>query len=209
MLDKDGTIKENKNEMEDATLINIIQTTNNDNMTKTYKPLEEEIHENSYFQEEVKKTNLIFDEKNISPFKLYFHLSGKYEILLMILGTIFAFLAGIAPPFMCYLFGDMANDFSNVNIEDKQLDLFKKLMKCKNVEEAKALSGNVKDAAWSFGIIYTFAKELFRKFDNNVNKLVFSFWRSKIFLVLLWYETNASFKRKIFRCYFKARARLV
>ena len=172
MLDKDGTIKENKNEMEDATLINIIQTTNNDNMTKTYKPLEEEIHENSYFQEEVKKTNLIFDEKNISPFKLYFHLSGKYEILLMILGTIFAFLAGIASPLMCYLFGDMANDFSNVNIEDKQLDLFKKLMKCKNVEEAKALSGNVKDAAWSFGIIYTFAKELFRKFDNNVNKLV-------------------------------------
>jgi len=85
------------------------------------KSLEEEIHEDTYFEEEVKKTNLIFDEKNRSPFKLYLHLSGSYEILLMILGTFYALGAGVATPLRCYLFGDMENDFSQANIDENKL----------------------------------------------------------------------------------------
>ena len=50
--------------------------------------LEEEIHDDAYFEEEVKKSNLVFDEKNISAFKLYWHLSEKYEVFLLVIVTI-------------------------------------------------------------------------------------------------------------------------
>jgi hypothetical protein len=67
--------------------------TNEITNTLTDKPLispEREMDEDEYFEEEVKKSNLVFEEKNISPVKLYLHLSGKCEIILMILGTICA-----------------------------------------------------------------------------------------------------------------------
>ena len=71
------------------------------------------------FSEEVKKkSNLLFEEKQVSAFKLYCHLSEAYEIFLMIMGTLAAFASGVAAPLMCYLFGDMANDFGSVNVDE-------------------------------------------------------------------------------------------
>ena len=52
----------------------------------------------------------MFEQKKISPLKLYFHLSGKFEIFLMILGTIGSLGSGVAGPLMTYLFGDTFND---------------------------------------------------------------------------------------------------
>ena len=63
--------------------------------------------EESISEEIKKKSNLLFEEKQVSAFKLYIHLSETYEILLMILGTIAALGAGVAAPLMCYFFGDM------------------------------------------------------------------------------------------------------
>ena len=123
-------------------------------MIPVKKDIEKEIHDDAYFEEEVKKTNLVFEEKHISPFKLYFHLSGPYEILLMILGTICALGAGVAAPLMCYLFGDMANDFSEANVDENQVDLLKQLLNCKNKEQAEALAGGNFDRAWSYFISY-------------------------------------------------------
>jgi len=136
------------------------------------KGIENEIHDDAYFEEEVKKTNLIFEEKHISPFKLYFHLSGPYKILLMILGTICALGAGVAAPLMCYLFGDMANDFSDANVDENQVDLLKQLLECKTKEEAEALAGGNADRGWSYGQIYLKATALFQTFDDNVDGLV-------------------------------------
>ena len=137
--------------------------------------LEEEIHDDAYFEEEVKKSNLVFDEKNISAFKLYWHLSEKYEVFLLIVGTICSLGAGVAAPLMCYLFGDMANDFSQANIDENQVDLLERLMECKDALEAYALgyaTPGGEDAAWSYSIVYTMAKEMFEKFDDNVDDLV-------------------------------------
>ena len=139
---------------------------------KPLLPFEEEIHDDAFFEEEVKKTNLVFDEKNISPFKLYLHLSESYEILLMILGTICALGAGVAAPLMCYLFGDMANDFAGANIDDNQIEILKALMNCKNVEEAMALAGGNEDRAWSYAIFYNKGKEMFQLFEDNVTSLI-------------------------------------
>ena len=164
--------------MNDETLNNFIQKQNNANTeaiiyeNKPIKSLEEEINDDAFFEEEVKKTNLVFDEKNISPFKLYLHLSGPYEILLMILGTFCALGSGVAAPLMCYLFGDMANDFTQANVDDDQVDLLEKLMNCKSEEEAQALAGNNADRAWSYGVIYNTAKNMYNTFDENVDSLV-------------------------------------
>ena len=133
-----NNIKQNPEQNETMANLNPNLITENEVInTLTDKPLlpiaiEDQIQDDDYFEEEVKKTNLVFDEKNISPFKLYLHLSYSYEIFLMILGTICALGAGVAAPLMCYLFGDMANDFSGANVDEDQMDLFESLMNCKN-----------------------------------------------------------------------------
>ena len=157
------------------TLNNLNQAQNYTNeVTNVYmdKPIEKEMDSDSFFEEEIKKSNLIFEEKNISPIKLYLHLSGPYEILLMVLGTICALGAGVAAPLMCYLFGDMANDFSQANIDENQAELLERLMECKNVTEAMALAGNNPDRAWSYGVFYTRATEMFVLFEDNVKSLI-------------------------------------
>ena len=65
-------------------------------------------------EENIIKKNLMFEQKKISPLKLYFHLSGKFEIFLMILGTIGSLGSGVAGPLMTYLFGDTFNDFTGL-----------------------------------------------------------------------------------------------
>ena len=139
---------------------------------KPFVSMEDEIKDDAFYEEEIKKTNLVFDEKKISPFKLYLHLSGPYEILLMILGTICALGAGVAAPLMCYLFGDMANDFSEANIDENQLDLLERLLECKNEQEIEELAGYNSDRFWSYKIVYYKAKDLFHTFDENVKDLV-------------------------------------
>jgi len=125
MIDQSSTNKETNNPLEHETLTNFVPINKNLGLNRNenipMKSLEEEIHEDAYFEEEVKKMNLGFYEKNISPFKLYLYLSGSYEILLMILGTFYALGAGVATPLRCYLFGDMENDFSQANMDENKL----------------------------------------------------------------------------------------
>ena len=125
MIDQSSTNKETNNPLEHETLTNFVPINKNLGLNRNenipMKSLEEEIHEDAYFEKEVKKMNLGFYEKNISPFKLYLYLSGSYEILLMILGTFYALGAGVATPLRCYLFGDMENDFSQANIDENKL----------------------------------------------------------------------------------------
>ena len=136
-------------------------------------PIEEEKEEEEEsFSSIIKKNNLVFEEKDVSFIKLYLHLSEKYEIILMILGTIAALGAGVAGPLMCYLFGDMANDFSSVNVDDSQMELFKNLIKCKNEEEIIQLAGGNPDKEWIYLILYRQGTELFKKFDDNVDSMV-------------------------------------
>ena len=137
---------------------------------ETREYLDEE--EESFSEEIKKKGNLLFEEKKISAFKLYCHLSRGYEIFLMICGTISALAAGVAPPLLCYLFGDMANDFNSVNIDDNQMILLEQLMKFKSEEEIPAFAGGDPNRIWIYTIVYRQAKEMFNKFDDNVDKMV-------------------------------------
>jgi ATP-binding cassette subfamily B (MDR/TAP) protein 1 len=73
---------------------------------------------------------------------------------------------------MCYLFGVMANDFSDANVDENQVDLLKQLLECKTKEEAEALAGGNSDRGWSYGQIYLKATALFHTFDDNVDSLV-------------------------------------
>ena len=56
------------------------------------------------------RTPLQFGEREISPLKLYFHLSNTPEIILMILGTIGSIISGISGPISSLLLGRTIND---------------------------------------------------------------------------------------------------
>ena len=58
------------------------------------------------------KKNLMFDIKDVSVFRLYFHLSEPLEYLLMILGFIGSVAAGAANPVMAYLTGSTTSEAS-------------------------------------------------------------------------------------------------
>ena len=68
-----------------------------------------------------KKINHI-QQKNISMFRLYCHLSNTTEVLLMTIGAIGGIASGVAGPLMSFLFGDSLGDFQNgeVNIDSME-----------------------------------------------------------------------------------------
>ena len=58
------------------------------------------------------KKNLLFDLKDVSVFRLYFHLSNKFEYFLMIMGFIGSIATGASNPLMAYLTGSTTSDAS-------------------------------------------------------------------------------------------------
>ena len=62
------------------------------------------------------KKNLMFEQKNISVFKLLCHLSSSTEVVLMILGVIGSIASGVAGPLMTLLFGDTIDSFGEVKL---------------------------------------------------------------------------------------------
>jgi ATP-binding cassette subfamily B (MDR/TAP) protein 1 len=58
------------------------------------------------------RTPLQFGEREISPLKLYFHLSNTPEIILMLLGLIGSIISGISGPIASLLLGRTINDTS-------------------------------------------------------------------------------------------------
>ena len=59
------------------------------------------------------KKNLMFDIKDVSVFRLYFHLSEPFEYFLMILGFIGSIAAGASNPVMAYLTGSTTSEASS------------------------------------------------------------------------------------------------
>ena len=97
----------------------------NENKEKTPRennPLKSEIEEGEK-KEEIKKeksdkkNSLLFDQKDISPMKLYCHLSEKLEIIFMIIGVIGSIGAGSSGPIISLLNGSTINNFRDSTIE--------------------------------------------------------------------------------------------
>ena len=67
------------------------------------------------------KTNKSKSKKNESSSvcKLIYHLSGKTEVFLIILGTIGSIISAVSGPIMSYTFGGAINDFSDIQDLDK------------------------------------------------------------------------------------------
>ena len=89
------------------------------------KPKEEETED----ADDILKQNLMFEQKNISLFKLLCHLSGKFEIFIMVLGIIGAIGSGLAGPLMSILFGGTINDFSDTQGVINPIVVFHELQK--------------------------------------------------------------------------------
>jgi len=95
------------------------------NLPREKEPLNKEKDEEKGEAEQ----NLMFGVKRISPFYLYCHISGNFEIFLMILGTIFTIGAGCSGALISLLLGDTINDFTSTSeIEDLPDDEYKAIM---------------------------------------------------------------------------------
>ena len=76
------------------------------------------------------KKNLMFDIKDVSIFRLYFHLSGPFEYFLMIMGFIGSLATGASNPVMAYLTGSTTSEASSgterniENMNDEQKKTF-------------------------------------------------------------------------------------
>ena len=57
----------------------------------------------------------MFDQKDISIFKLYFHISGKMEIFITVIAIIMTIGAGSANALINWIFGDSTESFTSVN----------------------------------------------------------------------------------------------
>ena len=147
------------------------------NLTVNNMLEKENIDKNSNNEDTEKNNNLLFGERNISPFKLYWHLSEKTEVIIMIIATIASLASGVAAPLLCYLFGDITNDFNGVNIDDDQMQTIKKIMNnCNNEECVKQMA--ISDAGGSTDLVllyvyaYNSAITMFDQFDHNINSMV-------------------------------------
>ena len=59
------------------------------------------------------KKSLMFDIKDVSVFRLYFHLSESFEYFLMIMGFIGSLATGASNPIMAYLTGSTTSEASS------------------------------------------------------------------------------------------------
>ena len=86
------------------------------------------------------KKILIFDKTKVSVFRLYFHLSNKFDFFLMILGLVGSIFTGASNPIMAYLTGTTTSEASlgtegNINsMNETQKKIFFKEFK-KNMDK--------------------------------------------------------------------------
>jgi ATP-binding cassette subfamily B (MDR/TAP) protein 1 len=74
----------------------------------------EELRDVDNAQNELKK-NLMFEEKEISIFRLYGHLMEKIDYVLLVLATIGSLGAGLSLPVMAYISSDLMGDVGNTS----------------------------------------------------------------------------------------------
>ena len=111
-INKTNNVNEAKNTLKE---LNTEITTLN-NLENKEKESESESEEEEKGEAE---QNLMFGVKKVSAFYLYYHISGKFEIFLMIMGAIFTIGSGCSGAIISLLLGDTINDFSDtVEIED-------------------------------------------------------------------------------------------
>ena len=77
------------------------------------------------------KKNLLFDEKSVSIFHLYNHLSQPIDYLYMLLGTIGSIGAGISMPIMAFLSSELFSDIGNTSesITPDQVEQMRSIVK--------------------------------------------------------------------------------
>ena len=77
------------------------------------------------------KKNLLFEEKSVTIFHLYGHLSQPIDYLYMLLGTIGSIGSGISMPIMAFLSSDLFSDIGNTSesISPDQIDEMREVVK--------------------------------------------------------------------------------
>ena len=121
-IDKTNSLNKAKNTLNELN----IETTTLNKLESKEKESETESEEEEKGEAE---QNLMFGVKKVSAFYLYYHISGKFEIVLMIFGAIFTIGSGCSGAIISLLIGDTINDFSDtVEIENLPDDDYKSII---------------------------------------------------------------------------------
>ena len=113
--------------------MNQIKETNEDYMkiNTSYTNLlisNEEYNLSNLPREEIKKKddlnieNLMFEYKDISPFKFFFHLLGKYEKIILIIALLATITSGCSDVVKNYLIGDALDELGDTQEIEKLID---------------------------------------------------------------------------------------
>ena len=161
------------------------------NLPREKEPLNKEKEEEKGEAEQ----NLMFGVKRISPFRLYCHISGNFEIFLMILGAIFTIGAGCSGALISLLLGDTINDFTSTSeIEDLPDDEYKAIM--------DKVEPSINDMAKKFLIIgaIMFVCNFFMMFSWAYSSLRQMHWMKINYFSLIlkqeqgWFDENNAFE---------------
>ena len=137
----------------------------------------------------------MFGVKRISPFRLYCHISGNFEIFLMIVGAIFTIGAGCSGALISLLLGDTINDFTSTSeIEDLPDDEYNIIM--------DKVEPSINDMAKKFLIIgaLMFVCNFFMMFSWAYSSLRQMHWMKINYFSLIlkqeqgWFDENNAFE---------------
>ena len=136
---------------------------------KPWIPPRREMDEDGYLEEEVKKSNLIFKTKNISPINLYLHSSCSWEVILNI-SRQSMFLGQMLLLFLCVIYLEVW--LTIFQSDENQMGILEVLINCNSLKEGMALPRGKIDRALRNGVFYKWRKELFDMFQYNVTNLI-------------------------------------
>ena len=146
-------------------------------------------------QKDLIKENLLFDYKNVSPIKLYYKISSKFDIFLMIIASIITIVSGLNNAIKSSLLGEAIDNLATtVGTKNLQDDEYKKLFDSIESEVNKTIKNFLIYGAIIF--IFNFLSEFLWLYSGlrQMQNL-----KIKYFTVILsqeqsWFEANNIFE---------------
>ena len=146
-------------------------------------------------QKDLIKENLLFDYKNVSPIKLYYKISSKFDIFLMIIASIITIVSGLNNAIKSSLLGEAIDNLATtVGTKNLQDDEYKKLFDSIESEVNKTIKNFLIYGAIIF--IFNFLSEFLWLYSGlrQMQNL-----KIKYFTVILsqeqsWFEGNNIFE---------------
>ena len=148
-----------------------------------------------YTQKDLIEENLIFDYKYVNPFKLYYRISEKLDIFLMIIATIFTIGSGLSNAIKSSLLGDAINKLATtVDSKDLPDDEYEILMDSVEPEVNKTIKKFLIYGSVMF--VFNFLSEFLWLYSGmrQMHNLKIKYFSTILKQEQSWFESNNVFE---------------